>query len=181
MIKHEEISKRTQPTCVRIQRQVTFATRTRFFPFKWHSPGTILPRDIFRYIRHVSQNCIASFSRRKKKKRNADKVAISIDEATSVFYNVRRDRKFYNRNVSQLVVIRGVDVTSGGNLSWRRALPAFGVSPGAVRSCRRCALDVTFFLPLSSFTLHRLNIQLDPPLLREGNYPRNNLTCTLRS
>lgn len=28
--------------------------------------------------------------------------------------------------------------------------------------CGRCALDVTFFLPLSSFMLHRLNIQLDP-------------------
>lgn len=137
-----------------------------------------------RYI-SIYPPCIAKlycfFLEAKKKKRNADKVAISIDEATSVFYNVRRDRKCYNRNVSQLVVIRGVDVTSGGNLSWRRALPAFGVSPGAVRSCRRCALDVTFFLPLSSFTLHRLNIQLDPPLLREGNYPRNNLTCTLRS
>lgn len=118
---------------MRIQRQVTFATRTRFFPFKWHSPGTILSRDIFRYIRRVSQNCIASFARRKKKETRIKSPYQSTKRRVS---STMEGPKFYNRNVSQLVVIRGVDVTSGGKLSWRRALPAFGVSPGAVRSMR---------------------------------------------
>lgn len=142
---------------MRIQRQVTFATRTRFFPFKWHSPGTILSRDIFRYIRRVSQNCIASFARQKKKKKET-RIKSPYQSTNRRVSSTMEGPKFYNRNVSQL--------WSAALMSLRAATCHGGVLCPRLAflqaQCGRCALDVTFFLPLSSFMLHRLNIQLDP-------------------
>lgn len=111
-----------------------------------------------RYI-SIYPPCIAKlycfFREAKKKKETRIKSPI---QSTSVFYNVRRDRKFYNRNVSQLwsAALMSLRAASchGGVLCPRLAF--------LQAQCGRCALDVTFFLPLSSFMLHRLNIQFDP-------------------
>lgn len=91
-----------------------------------------------RYI-SIYPPCIAKlycFFREAKKKKKETRIKSPYQSTKRRVSSTMEGPKFYNRNVSQLVVIRGVDVTSGGNLSWRRALPAFGVSPGAVRSMR---------------------------------------------
>lgn len=114
-----------------------------------------------RYI-SIYPPCIAKlycfFREAKKKKRNADKVAISIDEATSVFYNGGTENFIIEtyRNWSWSAALMSLRAASchGGVLCPRLAF--------LQAQCGRCALDVTFFLPLSSFMLHRLNIQLDP-------------------
>lgn len=112
-----------------------------------------------RYI-SIYPPCIAKlycfFREAKKKKETRIK---SPYQSTNRRVSSTMERpKFYNRNVSQL--------WSAALMSLRAATCHGGVLCPRLAflqaQCGRCALDVTFFLPLSSFMLHRLNIQLDP-------------------
>lgn len=112
-----------------------------------------------RYI-SIYPPCIAKlycFFREAKKKKET-RIKSPYQSTNRRVSSTMEGPKFYNRNVSQL--------WSAALMSLRAATCHGGVLCPRLAflqaQCGRCALDVTFFLPLSSFMLHRLNIQLDP-------------------
>lgn len=113
-----------------------------------------------RYI-SIYPPCIAKlycFFREAKKKKKETRIKSPYQSTNRRVSSTMEGPKFYNRNVSQL--------WSAALMSLRAATCHGGVLCPRLAflqaQCGRCALDVTFFLPLSSFMLHRLNIQLDP-------------------
>lgn len=113
-----------------------------------------------RYI-SIYPPCIAKlycFFREAKKKKKETRIKSPYQSTKRRVSSTMEGPKFYNRNVSQL--------WSAALMSLRAATCHGGVLCPRLAflqaQCGRCALDVTFFLPLSSFMLHRLNIQLDP-------------------